>query len=731
MTIATLLCSLPMSAHDCEVDGIYYNLDNTNLTATVTYKGSRPTISFREEAVILPKRFSYSGATYSVTSIGDSAFYNYTGLTSITIPNSVMSIGNNAFENCRKLSTITIPNSVTCIGNFAFSRCSGLTSITIPNSVTSIGDNAFYRCSDLTSITIPESVTSMGSYAFHETAWYKNLQSGVIYINKVLYSYKHPMSSNTIEIKEGTVCIAGHALNECSSLTSISIPNSVTSIGNNAFAGCIKLSSITIPNSVTNIGSSAFGGCSSLTSFTIPNSITSIGEYAFQECTGLTSITIPESITSIGRGAFRGCTGLSSISIPETVTNIGRSAFANCTDLISISIGNTVTNMGEYAFNNTAWYNNQPDGVVYINNVFYTYKGTMPANTSIEIKEGTISIAGYAFFRCTDLTSITIPNSVTSIGCGAFQGCTSLTSFTIPNSVTSIGAYALNECSGLTTITIPNSVTSIGHNAFSECYGLISITIGSGVLSINNIGLSINNYAWPKVIWLASTPPSGYTTLKGEINYVPNSKYKELENTLEIPYLNELVEENGIKYVPLNLEERTCGVIDLGQGATEKEVYIKDKAMFRGIEMKVNEVLPYAFSGYWVLKEVTLPTSIEKVGTYAFKGCYYITKLTCYATTPPACDTKALESIDKKNCELIVPTGCTAAYQAAEQWKDFFFMSETGIEDVRIDATSTPASVDVYNLYGERVKTGVASDKAGEGLSRGIYILNGKKFLVK
>ncbi len=203
---------------------------------------------------------------------------------------------------------------------------------------------------------------------------------------------------------------------------------------------------------VTSIGDEAFFYCTGLTSVTIPNSVTSIGESAFSYCSGLTSITIPNSVTEIGDEAFYYCSGLTSVTIPNSVTSIGGSVFYYCSSLTSVTIPNSVTSIGSSAFYGTAWYNNQPDGLVYAGLVAYKYKGTMPSGTSIVLKEGTKGITGYAFYDCSGLTSVTIPNSVTSIGYKAFYDCTGLTSVTIPNSVTSIGDWAFGFCRGLTRI---------------------------------------------------------------------------------------------------------------------------------------------------------------------------------------------------------------------------------------------------------------------------------------
>ena len=283
-------------AHSFEVDGIYYNItDSEKLTVEVTFRGSNYNSYSNEYTgdVVIPETVTYESKTYSVTSIGYHAFYYCSGLTSVTIPDGVTSIGDYAFEFCSSLTSVTIPEGVTSISNYAFYGCSSLTSITIPEGVTRISFCAFNGCSSLTSITIPNSVTSIGELAFYRTAWYNNQPDGVVYAGKVAYKYKGTMPSNTsIELAEGTLGIANEAFYGCSNLTSVTIPDGVTSIGEFAFSDCSSLTSVTIPDDVTSIGRSAFRGCSSLASVTIGDGVTSIGEYAFYNCSSLTSVKV-------------------------------------------------------------------------------------------------------------------------------------------------------------------------------------------------------------------------------------------------------------------------------------------------------------------------------------------------------------------------------------------------------------------------------------------------------
>ena len=200
------------------------------------------------------------------------------------------------------------------------------------------------------------------------------------------------------------------------------------------------ITKLTITNGVTRIGKDAFSHCSSLTSVIIPDTVIDIGYSAFRDCSNLKSIKLSESLTNIDGEAFEYCTALTDIIIPTSVTHIGVNAFYGCTDLSQIEIPDSVLSMGFAPFDNTAWYDNQPDGLIYAGKIAYGIKGYCPSN--VVIKEGTVSINPSAFKGCTSLTSVKIPNSVTSIGGNAFFDCTNLLSITIPEEVTVIGKRA-------------------------------------------------------------------------------------------------------------------------------------------------------------------------------------------------------------------------------------------------------------------------------------------------
>ena len=154
-------------------------------------------------------------------------------------------------------------------------------------------------------------------------------------------------------------------------------------------------------------------------------------------------------VVSIDQWAFYACTMLKSVTIPSSVTFIGLSAFQYCENLVNVDIPTSVTTVEGSAFSYTKWYDNLPDGEVYINNTLYRYKGTAPENTQIVVKDGTTRIAGFTFWNQSNIVAIELPQTLTDIEHGAFEGCTQLSSILIPKNVTFIGFSAFAECTGL------------------------------------------------------------------------------------------------------------------------------------------------------------------------------------------------------------------------------------------------------------------------------------------
>lgn len=285
---------------------LYYNLVTGGVQVTYEYDYSYTT--YPTGALTIPSSVTYNGTTYTVISIGSSAFYGCSGLTSVTIGNSVTNIGSHAFYGCSGLTSVNYTGTIaqwcgidfsssssnpTCFSHTLSINGSLLTNLVIPEGVTEIKPYAFYGCSGLTSVTIGSGVTSIGQSAFRN----------------------------------------------CSGLTSVIIPDGVTSICSWAFSACSGLTSVTIPDGVTSIGEAAFLYCSGLTSVTIGSGVTSIGSSAFRYCSGLTSVTIGRGVTSIGECAFYFCSGLNEITCRSSIApSLGTDAFKNVSTSIPINI---------------------------------------------------------------------------------------------------------------------------------------------------------------------------------------------------------------------------------------------------------------------------------------------------------------------------------------------------------------------------------------------------------
>ena len=283
---------------------------------------------------------SGTGAMTDYTYDSRSPWYSCrTYIKRVVMQQGVTSIGGDAFWDCSGLTSVTIPDGVTSIGNYAFKGCSNLASVTIPESVTSIGGSAFSGCSGLTDIY----------YGGYGTDWQKlNVSiptSATVHFKDNIYGKGDCGINVTWELTgDGTLIISGtgrisnysHDNNapwySCRTyIKRVVIQQGVTSIGDRAFWDCSGLTSVTIPDGVTSIGGDAFSGCAALTSVEIPNGVTAIGGSTFSNCIRLAKVTIPKSVTSIGKNAFYYCESIADVYYDGTEEDWAK---------ISISSGN-------------------------------------------------------------------------------------------------------------------------------------------------------------------------------------------------------------------------------------------------------------------------------------------------------------------------------------------------------------------------------------------------------
>lgn len=267
-----MLLPLMASAYDAYIDGIYYDLNKTAKTATVTWRGLNDSNKDAYTGTLnIPSTVLYNGEEYTVTKIEREAFKCCPNLLSITIPNSITYISGNTFDETGWYKNQ--PDGLVYLDNWIidYKGEEPIGSITIAEGTRGIAEYAFYCRGYLTNITIPNTVKYIGIRAF-----------------------------------EG-----------CSYLSSVTLSSNITTIPWNAFENCVSLKSISIPSSVLTIDGAAFRHCKSLESVSIPNSVSSIGDESFCDCSGLTSISIPNTVTNIGQAAFYGCYNLSSVNIPN------------------------------------------------------------------------------------------------------------------------------------------------------------------------------------------------------------------------------------------------------------------------------------------------------------------------------------------------------------------------------------------------------------------------------
>ena len=551
-----------------------------------------------------------------------------------------------------------------------------------------------------------------------------------------MYDYSYTPWSNDdltrVIIGNGVTTIGEAAFRSCSHLTSVTIPNSVTTIGYNAFDNTYNKTKIiwltnTPPDGYRNVGgdihyvaNDLYTGLSNKKVYPYLSSIfevdgikyvpvspsericdaidcTYTGEpyevkinkkvnykgvdmtvreinpYTAYNCTKIKKAYI-DIDGSIGNEAFNCCANLSTVNIAK-VNDIGNEAFNRCANLSTVNIAK-VNDIGKGAFSECT-------------NL-----------VSVVAKDGN-NIGESAFSKCSSLKTLSLDNKIKSLGEYAFRGCSNLTQFVIPDSVTILNSYLLDDCSSLKSIRIHKGVKEMYH-AFSGCTNLSTL-----IIEDRNTSLKIGSAYGGNPLFKDCKLDSVY--IGGKIVYNTSSEY-------------------GYSPFYRNASLQTVKISDAETTIYDNEFYGCTNLQNVSIGDNVKSIGKWAFSGCSSLKNFTFGRGLQSIGQEAFSDCINITQISSEAVVPPTCGINALDDINKWNCKLFVPKANINAYKQAPQWKEFFFIEgTTGITNTVYNKAGL---ADVYTIDGTKRLSKASTDEIN-ALPKGVYIVNGKKIIIK
>ena len=694
------------------------------------------------EEINIGETVSYRGIAMTVQNIMPYIAYSHKSLKNITLSNKG-DIPIRAFYGCSDVTNVTISNEGD-IGTSAFAGA--MTSENATINITNkgnIGDKAFYGCTAIANASI----------------------SNEGYIGASAFEGSMTSENATINItNKGNIGSA--AFNDCTAITNATISNE-GNIGASAFAGAMTSENATINiTNKGNIGDKAFYGCTAITNATISNE-GNIGTSAFEGAMKSANATIHiASKGNIDSKAFYGCTGIKTAVIdlrsndtkenitledwtsPYTTHSSTSSKTYNFTlqqsntlsfdwwvssetgydKLIVVLDGSTVlTKSGEHSgtFSQLVSAGKHTLVVKYAKNGSVTSRQDKASVYNIKI--GSRDISQEAFRGCTSLASLTLGDSIQSIGESAFRACSSLTEVKIPNLVTRLGDYCFASTTALKHVELCDSLQGIGIYCFSGS-GLESISIPASVKSIRN-------YAFDDCTKLADVVIEDRTA---DLSLGSNGSSPLFADCpLDSVYIGGNITYNtssSYGYSPFyrNTSLQTVVITDKEEEISDNEFYGCTNLKNVTIGSDVKKIGKWAFSGCSNLDYFSFGKSVKSIGQEAFSDCVNLTKLISYAEVPPTCGTMALDDINKWNCVLQVPQSCLAAYQQADQWKEFFFIEDvlTAIGGVTVDG-AVPATADVYSTNGMLIKRNAELKNLKHELPAGIYIIGGKKVWVK
>ncbi len=385
-------------------------------------------------------------------------------------------------------------------------------------------------------------------------------------------------------------------------ITSITLPETIEVIGDYAFAGNLKLTEINIPSKVTTIPYECFNSCESLEYVEIPESINKIEARAFYCCKKLKSISLPESIDEICENTFSSCSALESIDM-HGVKKIGKEAFRYCEKLVITELPECLTELGDGAFYCC-------ESIERLDLSKVTKIGAYAMEYCKALKEVILNdnlehLESRAFQSCAALESIKLPAKLVSIGSCCFR-LSGLKNAVFNDGLKTIEACAFDGCFDLTDVVLPDSLEYIGDSAFFKC-------------DIKEINIPVNlkimgYYAFARCEELTTVYFNAIdckvSNITGDEAYVPDD-WSTASPFYETKITNIYFGEN-ITAISGNSE--ICGTFE--NCGTLQSVTIPDT---------VNEIGTAAFKNCTNLETAIIPNSVTEIADDAFDGCDNLT----------------------------------------------------------------------------------------------------------
>jgi len=616
----------------------------------------------------------------------------------------------------KSLKSIELGVKLTKIYDEMFMDCSNLSTFTASGPITTVGKSAFGGCSSLTTINLPQSITTIEEYAFDATGLKTiNLPQSLTYIGNNAFSYS---ALTSIAIPENVISIGESAFRYCSALTDIQLQNGIKSIENNTFEECTSLTSIVIPNSITSLGESAFKHCESLTSVTFSDNLKVIPAYAFYECTKLLSIDLPDGLERIEKFAFMNDSKVTHVKLPASLKYIGPAAFSEFNKLEELHYEGQLSDWVKVTFNEYdmdaegdggSHYPLDTNPISYTKNfylrngmqlkdiiftadmdsispmAFYGYKGTIDnvtvssgikhlrigknaftgvtatnliigtdlqkitgalpqgknvkyagsmkqwcnleltaspiatngtinidgqdLGTHLEIPEGITRIPSNHFSKL-GFSTISLPSTLTEIADNAFNNCGNVKEIILPAQITSIGSSAFYGCDILKSVSRMEpkaksaNTLSIGNDAFAYCWYLEDINLGN----IDYVG----NGAFDATKWYQNQP-DGLMTIGNTIYKYKGENCMPANTIINVP--------EGIKYISYEAFKDQTNLIGVTLPSTLQSIgkYAFYHCSLNEVSLPANitEISENAF--YWNnISKLTIPSTVNKLQSHAF-----------------------------------------------------------------------------------------------------------------